>query len=101
MGSPADNYWPEPCGSCHGTGKYQINLEQMSAKRGISVAKQLPDRSASNCNVCGGKALVLVLQPAQKCRRCAGSGRWLGMRCVYCKGTGWMFVQREHAGFLR
>ena len=100
MGSPADNYWPEHCAACSGTGKYQINLEPLSAKPGLSVAQQIADRSP-NCVVCGGKAFVLVLQPAQKCRHCVGTGRSLAMRCLHCKGTGWMFVQKEQTGFLR
>jgi|GEM_PF-5655353 len=105
MGSPADNYWPEPCGSCNGTGKhagrilsYQLDLEALSASHRESVA-QVAD-SSPNCVVCGGKALVLVLQPAQRCRRCRGRGRAIGTRCGYCRGTGWMFVQKEQAGFL-
>lgn len=100
MDSPADNYWPEPCAACSGTGKYQINLEPLSAKPRLSVAQQIADRSP-NCVVCGGRAFVLVLQPAQKCRQCEGTGRSLAMRCLHCKGTGWMFVQKEQAGFLR
>jgi len=98
--SPADNYWPEPCASCHGTGKYQFNPKALSARHGESVAQLIADGSP-NCVVCGGKALVLVLQPAQKCRHCGGAGRLLAMRCPYCKGTGWMFVLKEQAGSFR
>lgn len=96
MDSPADNYWPEPCAACSGTGKYQINLAPLSAKPGLSVAQRIADRSP-NCVVCCGKAFVLVLQPGQKCRRCAGTGRSIATRCLHCKGTGWMFVQKEQA----
>lgn len=101
MDSPADNYWPEPCAACNGTGKYQINLEVLSAKLGQSIAEQIGDQCMNNCVVCGGKAFVLVLQPAQRCHQCGGTGRALGMRCAHCKGTGWMFVRKEQAGFLR
>lgn len=100
MGSPADNYWPEPCAACNGTGKYQLNLEPLSAKHRLSGAQQIVEGSPP-CVVCGGKAFVLVLQPARKCRQCGGRGRLLSMRCVHCRGTGWMFVQKEQAGFLR
>lgn len=100
MNSAADNYWPEQCAACGGTGRYQINLETLSAKPRLSVAQQIADR-VPNCVVCGGKAFVLVLQPAQKCRQCKGTGRLLSTRCLHCQGTGWMFVQREQAGFLR
>ena len=103
MDSPADNYWPEPCASCNGTGKYprrilsdQPNLEALSAQHREYVAQQIADGSP-NCVVCGGKALVLVLQPARKCPQCGGRGRSLAMRCPHCKGTGWMFVQKEQA----
>lgn len=72
MNSPADNYWPELCAACSGTGKYQINLEPLSAKPRLSVAQQIADRSP-NCVVCGGKAFVLVLQPAQKCLSMRGN----------------------------
>jgi DnaJ-class molecular chaperone len=106
VSSAADNYWPEPCAACNGTGKYpgrilsdQLNLQALSARHRESVAQQIADCS-SNCVVCGGKALVLVLQPAQECRHCKGMGRSLGTRCAYCRGTGWMFVQKEQAGFL-
>lgn len=100
MDSPEDNYWPEPCAACNGSGKYPINLEPLSAKPRLSIAQLITDGSPS-CVVCGGKALVLVLQPPRKCRHCAGTGRSLATRCLRCKGTGWMFVQREQAGFLR
>ena len=100
MDSPADNYWPEPCASCKGTGKYQFNPNALRAWHSESVAQLITDGSP-NCVVCGGKALVLVLQPARKCRHCGGTGRSLAMRCPHCEGTGWMFVQKEHAGFLR
>jgi DnaJ-class molecular chaperone len=48
-----------------------------------------------DCNVCGGKAFVLVLQPARQCQRCARTGRLLQTQCSYCRGTGWMFVLNE------
>jgi DnaJ-class molecular chaperone len=107
VSSPADNYWPEPCASCNGTGKYpgrilsdQLNLEALSAQHREAVAEQIADLSA-NCVVCGGQAFVLVLQPPRKCRQCGGGGRSLAMRCLHCKGTGWMFVQKEQSDFLR
>jgi len=52
------------------------------------------------CPVCGGKAFVLVLQPARACTYCAGTGKSAQYRCFYCRGAGWMFVLNETAGFL-
>jgi len=100
VNSPADNYWPEPCAACDGTGKYQLRLLAASLQQREVVTRRLADHTA-NCPVCFGKAFVLVLQPAQKCRQCSGTGRLLSMRCAHCSGTGWMFIQKEQAGFLR
>jgi DnaJ-class molecular chaperone len=100
MNSPADNYWPEPCAACNGTGKYLLNVVALSAQKSEFVPERRADRTA-DCIVCGGKAFVLVLQPAQRCRQRSGTGRLLSMRCAHCRGTGWMFTQKEQAGFLR
>lgn len=106
MSSPADNYWPEPCAYCQGRGKLQINVENLDPQflkkadpQGRRFMAQYGDEP--DCIVCGGKALVLVLQPARQCRYCEGTGKRLQTRCFYCKGTGWMFVRNEGVGFLR
>ena len=106
MNSPADNYWPEPCAYCQGRGKLQINLEnlgpeflkKLTPQDRISIEQS---RHEPVCVVCGGKALVLVLQPARACRYCKGTGKRFQTRCFYCKGTGWTFVRNEGVGFLR
>jgi DnaJ-class molecular chaperone len=92
--SPADNYWPEPCANCQGRGKLEINFDSLSnGVREFALRYQLePD-----CPVCSGKAFVLVLQPAQHCRTCAGMSKVRQSRCFDCLGTGWMFVLKERA----
>ena len=67
-----------------------LTIEQIE---GIT-REALPD-----CSVCDGKAYVLVLQPAPACQRCKGTGMLLQRRCLYCKGTGWMFVLNESIQF--
>lgn len=94
MSSPADNYWPEVCAHCGGDGKLSPGLRRLIQDHGLTV-EQLGIAAAPACDVCGGKAFVLVLQPAQACRGCAGTGRRLQTRCSYCKGAGWMFVLNE------
>ena len=101
MDSPADNYWPEPCAYCSGSGKIRFNLQKLSPAFRRIVEKYYNEHHTPPCLVCGGKAFVLVLQPAQKCRQCEGTGRLLQVHCQYCKGTGWMFVRNEGVGFLK
>ena len=94
MSSQADNYWPEPCAYCGGDGKLPVHLRGLIEGHHLSV-ELLSDRDTlPNCVACRGKAFVLVLQPAQTCRNCAGTGR-RGLVCQYCRGTGWMFVLNE------
>lgn len=97
MGSPADNYWPEACAYCGGDGKLPTGLQNLLEFHGLAVEQLygMSREALPDCQVCGGKAFVLVLQPARRCQRCAGTGRLLQMRCSYCKGTGWMFVLKE------
>lgn len=92
--SPADNYWPEPCANCQGRGKLELKFDSLPAGvREFALHYQIePD-----CPVCGGKAFVLVLQPAQSCRTCAGRGKVRQYRCFNCLGTGWMFALKERA----
>jgi len=93
-GAHAENYWPEPCAYCGGDGRLSVHLRSLIEQHRLS-AELLGDRdSLPNCVACRGKAYVLVLQPAQTCRNCAGTGR-LGLVCQYCRGTGWMFVLNE------
>jgi len=94
MELPADNYWPEPCANCQGRGKLGLDYESLPDRvREFALRYQIePD-----CPVCRGKAFVLVLQPAQGCRTCAGTGKVRQYRCFNCLGTGWMFVLKERA----
>ena len=92
--SPADNYWPEPCANCQGLGKLELKFDDLTA-RVRAFALHYPIEPA--CPVCGGKAFVLALQPAQPCRTCAGAGKVNQYRCFNCLGTGWMFVLKERA----
>jgi len=99
MDSPADNYWPEPCGNCRGKGKLELSFDHLPEPARQFAMKHPME---PHCPVCAGKAFVLVLQPAQKCRRCDGTGRSnVAYRCSFCQGTGWMFVLKEGVGFLR
>jgi RecJ-like exonuclease len=92
MESPADNYWPEPCAACKGTGKFELNYDSMPDRvRELALQHQME----MDCPVCKGKAFALVLQPAQKCRYCGGSGRMGHCRCFNCLGAGWMFALKE------
>lgn len=59
------------------------------------IRRQVETPIAPDCLVCGGRAYVLVLQPARACGMCSGSGRALQRICLKCRGTGWMFVQKE------
>ncbi|MGH3272346.1 MAG: hypothetical protein ACRDN1_25270, partial [Trebonia sp.] len=34
-----------------------------------------------------GQAVLAYFSPQRKCRWCSGTGRWLGQRCLRCKGT--------------
>jgi RecJ-like exonuclease len=97
MSSPADNYWPEACAYCGGDGKLPTVSGQLLAFHGLAVEQfyGTSREALPGCDVCGGKAFVLVLQPARHCQRCAGTGRLLQTRCPYCKGAGWMFVLNE------
>ena len=97
MSSPADNYWPEACAYCGGDGKMPTGLQKLLEFHGLSVEQLygIAREDMPGCIVCGGKAFVLVLQPARTCQKCAGTGRLLQVRCSYCKGTGWMFVLKE------
>jgi DnaJ-class molecular chaperone len=92
MESPADNYWPEPCGACRGKGKLELNFERLpNGVREFALRYQMEPE----CPVCKGKAFALMLQPAQKCRYCGGAGRLGHCRCFYCLGAGWMFALKE------
>jgi DnaJ-class molecular chaperone len=96
--SPADNYWPEPCANCAGKGKLRLDFAQLPEPvRQYVIAHPIEPQ----CPVCAGRAFVLVLQPAQPCRQCAGRGRAGHYRCFACLGTGWMFALKEGVGFLR
>ena len=100
MASPADNYWPEPCARCGGDGKLPAGLRLLLEGHHLTIEQLgLAGAAAPDCPVCGGKAFVLVLQPAQRCRSCAGTGMRLQTRCSYCQGTGWMFVLDESRSF--
>jgi len=58
------------------------------------------------CEVCGGRGLVNVAQPAMKCTGCWGTGRassgWIESfpLCPDCGGTGWarMPIRQKAAG---
>src|ERR1044071_1423302 len=91
MSSPANNYWPEPCAHCGGDGKLPARIGQLLADHRLTIEqlRGVARESLPDCGVCGGKAFVLVLQPARQCQRCDGTGRLWQMRCSYCKGTGW------------
>jgi len=92
MESPADNYWPEPCANCQGKGKLDLKLDRLpDGVREFALRYQMEPV----CSVCRGKAFVLVLQPARKCRYCEGAGKSGHYRCFYCLGAGWMFVLKE------
>jgi len=92
MESPADDYWPEPCANCQGKGKLDLNYDGLpDGVREFAFRHPLEPV----CPVCKGKAFVLVLQPAQKCRYCDGAGRSVSYRCFYCLGAGWMFALKE------
>lgn len=97
MSSQTDNYWPEPCAYCNGNGKLPAIVKEFAKQAGFSIEQPSIKRSIPDCVVCKGKAYVLVLQPSRKCRRCEGTGIHFRVRCLYCKGTGWMFVQNEAA----
>src|SRR5262245_49015739 len=87
MESPADNYWPEPCATCKGTGKFELDFGGLPDSV-REFALQLQYQMEPDCPVCKGKAFALVLQPAQKCRYCGGAGRTGHYRCFYCLGAG-------------
>jgi DnaJ-class molecular chaperone len=92
MESPADNYWPEPCANCQGKGKLDLNFDNLpEGVREFALRYQMEPV----CPVCKGKAFVLVLQPAKKCRYCEGAGRSWHYRCFNCLGAGWMFALKE------
>jgi len=47
-----------------------------------------------SCLVCGGKGRVSVIQPAEPCHQCLGSGkRNVANPCLTCAGTGWANVR--------
>ena len=95
MGLPADNYFPEPCAYCGADGKTPAYLKAYASRINLSLAQLGVGEDYPACTACEGRAYVLVLQPAEKCRKCEGTGRRLHLRCQWCNGSGWMFVQRE------
>ena len=67
------SYTSEVCAWCSGTGRWAISAGYVSS-----------------CLVCGGKGHISVIQPAQKCHQCEGSGkRGVAGPCLTCAGTGW------------
>lgn len=97
MSSQTDNYWPEPCAYCGGGGKLPALVREFVQRSGFSIEQLANKEETPSCVVCKGKAYVLVLQPSRKCGRCDGTGIRFQVRCLYCQGTGWMFVQKEAA----
>ncbi len=95
MSSPEGNYFPEPCAYCSADGKVPAYLREYARRVDLSLEQLGVKEDYPSCMACGGKAYVLVLQPAERCRQCKGEGRYLQLRCQWCRGTGWMFVQRE------
>jgi DnaJ-class molecular chaperone len=87
-----DNYWPEPCATCQGNGKLELDFDSLpDGIREFVLRHQME----LVCPVCKGKAFVLVLQPAQKYRYCGGAGKLAHYRCFNCQGAGWMFALKE------
>ena len=95
MNPQAENYWPEPCAYCGGTGGMPVFVHQALNDHGLTARSFGINESAAKCVACCGKALVLVLRPSRVCARCSGTGRSLQTRCAGCHGTGWMFVYKE------
>lgn len=96
-------YAPEDCATCNGSGRLGIRnplagnseihpsiLDDEKAVHLIALYALL--KSPPECNVCGGRGSVLVLQPSHKCPHCAGDGRGLQPRCPQCGGTGWLLA---------
>ena len=80
--SQQKNYAPETCAWCTGTGKWAISA-------GYVVS----------CMVCGGKGYVSMLQPAEQCPQCEGSGkRTVANPCLMCAGAGWVRVFNQQEG---
>ena len=95
MTAQADNYWPEPCAYCGGTGGLPVFVRQALTDHGLTARSFGIKESAARCVACRGRAFVLVLGPSRVCVRCRGTGRSLQTRCAGCQGTGWMFVYKE------
>src|SRR5262245_42989206 len=96
MNPQAENYWPEPCAYCGGTGTMPTFVRQALNAHGLTARSLGVKESAIACVVCAGKAFALVLTPSRACKHCQGTGRALHTRCAWCRGTGWMFVYVEH-----
>ena len=62
-------------------------------------------RADGKCHVCDGEGTVLVLQPAEPCESCYGTGtdrdpirnpyRETDYPCFACAGSGWAHVRTE------
>ena len=73
MNPQAENYWPEPCAYCDGTGEMPVLVRQALKAHGL-MSLGIKE-SAIEFAVCCGKAFVLVLKPSQVFTLCRGTGR--------------------------
>ena len=100
MSSPSDNYCARAMRAyCDADGKIPSYLQQYAKQVNLTLQQLGITENYPDCMACGGRAYVLVLQPAQRCGHCGGKGRHLQVRCLGCRGTGWMFVQKERVNF--
>ncbi len=76
---PQRSYASKTCAWCSGTGN-----RDFSGGHVIS------------CLVCGGKGHISVIEPAEECQQCAGSGKRNATNpCMACAGTGWTRFSRQ------
>jgi hypothetical protein len=54
MGSPADNYFPEPCAYCGADGKIPAYLKEYAGRVNLSLEQLGVRESYPACVACGG-----------------------------------------------